>query len=134
MIVKSRSKSCIFRLTSPERARLQELQESILAGEAANQTNSIAPAPFGSTSPLKESLVLYVPEVEEIRISPVIARKGYLNVLEHKTNGWKKRWVVCNKFIKLISIFYLDVLLQSFSFYRPFADLMFSYSERKRIR
>ena len=93
LIVKSSSKSCIFRLSSPERARLQELQESMMAGEAANQT-SIAPAPLGSTSPLKESLVLYVPEVEEIRISPVIARKGYLNVLEHKTNGWKKRWVV----------------------------------------
>lgn len=39
-------------------------------------------------------LVLYVPEVEEIRISPVVSRKGYLNILEHKTNGWKKRWVV----------------------------------------
>ncbi|XP_051165598.1 kinesin-like protein unc-104 isoform X5 [Leptopilina boulardi] len=97
MIVKSSSKSCIFRLSSPERARLQELQESILSGEAANQMNNIAPAPLGSTSPLKESLVLYVPEVEEIRISPVIARKGYLNVLEHKTNGWKKRWVAVRR-------------------------------------
>ncbi|XP_043482611.1 kinesin-like protein unc-104 isoform X5 [Leptopilina heterotoma] len=97
LIVKSSSKSCIFRLSSPERARLQELQESILAGEAASQANSIAPAPLGSTSPLKESLVLYVPEVEEIRISPVIARKGYLNVLEHKTNGWKKRWVAVRR-------------------------------------
>lgn len=84
-------------LSSPERARLQELQESMLAGEAANQTNNIAPPPLGSTSPLKESLVLYVPEVEEIRISPVIARKGYLNVLEHKTNGWKKRWVAVRR-------------------------------------
>ncbi|XP_051165599.1 kinesin-like protein unc-104 isoform X6 [Leptopilina boulardi] len=84
-------------LSSPERARLQELQESILSGEAANQMNNIAPAPLGSTSPLKESLVLYVPEVEEIRISPVIARKGYLNVLEHKTNGWKKRWVAVRR-------------------------------------
>ncbi|XP_023288977.1 kinesin-like protein unc-104 isoform X14 [Orussus abietinus] len=80
-------------LSSPERARLQELQDSIMAGESASQTNTMAPAPLGSSSPLKESLVLYVPEVEEIRISPVIARKGYLNVLEHKTNGWKKRWV-----------------------------------------
>lgn len=60
----------------------------------SSQAASLAPAPLGSSSPLKESLVLYVPEVEEIRISPVIARKGYLNVLEHKTNGWKKRWVV----------------------------------------
>jgi kinesin family protein 1 len=32
--------------------------------------------------------------MEEIRISPVVARKGYLNILEQKANGWKKRWVV----------------------------------------
>lgn len=95
IIVWSKSKSCLLRLSSPERARLQELQESILASESANQTCTVAPSPLGSSSPSKENLVLYVPEVEEIRISPVIARKGYLNVLEHKTNGWKKRWVVC---------------------------------------
>ncbi|KAF7995732.1 hypothetical protein HCN44_006839 [Aphidius gifuensis] len=81
-------------LSSPERARLQELQESMMIGDTASQSNSMAPAPLGSSSPLKDTIVLYVPEVEEIRISPVIARKGYLNVLEHKTNGWKKRWVV----------------------------------------
>ncbi|XP_076760977.1 kinesin family member unc-104 isoform X10 [Xylocopa sonorina] len=97
IIVWTRSKSCILRLSSPERARLQELQESILASESANQTCTIAPAPLGSSSPSKENLVLYVPEVEEIRISPVIARKGYLNVLEHKTNGWKKRWVAVRR-------------------------------------
>ncbi|XP_046143911.1 kinesin-like protein unc-104 isoform X4 [Osmia bicornis bicornis] len=97
IIVWSRSKSCILRLSSPERARLQELQESILASESANQTCTVAPAPLGSSSPSKENLVLYVPEVEEIRISPVIARKGYLNVLEHKTNGWKKRWVAVRR-------------------------------------
>ncbi|XP_061937798.1 kinesin-like protein unc-104 isoform X24 [Apis cerana] len=84
-------------LSSPERARLQELQESILASESASQSCTIAPAPLGSSSPSKENLVLYVPEVEEIRISPVIARKGYLNVLEHKTNGWKKRWVAVRR-------------------------------------
>lgn len=42
-------------------------------------------------------LVLYVPDMEEIRISPVVARKGYLNVLEHKTHGWKKRWVMVRR-------------------------------------
>ncbi|KAK2579261.1 hypothetical protein KPH14_008221 [Odynerus spinipes] len=83
-------------LSSPERAKLQELQESILASETMGQSCT-APAPMGSSSPSKENLVLYVPEVEEIRISPVIARKGYLNVLEHKTNGWKKRWVAVRR-------------------------------------
>lgn len=48
----------------------------------------------GSRSPGDPPLILYIPEVEEIRISPVISRKGYLNILEHKTNAWKKRWVV----------------------------------------
>ncbi|CAK9828306.1 Kinesin-like protein unc-104 [Anthophora retusa] len=96
IIVWSRSKSCILRLSSPERARLQELQDTILASESANQTCTIAPQ-LGSSSPSKENLILYVPEVEEIRISPVIARKGYLNVLEHKTNGWKKRWVAVRR-------------------------------------
>lgn len=51
-----------------------------------------APAPpVQTTLPLR----LYVPELEEIRVSPVVARKGYLNVLEHGGSGWKKRWVVC---------------------------------------
>ncbi|XP_017795605.1 PREDICTED: kinesin-like protein unc-104 isoform X2 [Habropoda laboriosa] len=84
-------------LSSPERARMQELQETILASESANQSCNISPPQLGSSSPSKENLVLYVPEVEEIRISPVIARKGYLNVLEHKTNGWKKRWVAVRR-------------------------------------
>lgn len=65
--------------------------------------------------------MLYVPEVEEIRISPVVSRKGYLNILEHKTNGWKKRWVVnilsqfiiihMSKSIRKQSIFKLILLL-----------------------
>ena len=41
-----------------------------------------------------EEEALYVTEVEEIRVSPVVSRKGYLNFLEEKTNGWVKRWVV----------------------------------------
>lgn len=110
IIVRSTSKSCIFRLSSPERARLQELQESMMIGDTASQSNSMAPAPLGSSSPLKDSIVLYVPEVEEIRISPVIARKGYLNVLEHKTNGWKKRWVVSIYLFKFKQLIYVIIL------------------------
>lgn len=43
-------------------------------------------------------LRLYVPDLEEIRVSPIVARKGYLNVLEHGGSGWKKRWVVSIQF------------------------------------
>lgn len=76
-------------LCSPERAALP--------GECAPfpQISPIPPAPHDP------DLVLYVPDMEEIRISPVVARKGYLNVLEHKTHGWKKRWVVSLMFIKI---------------------------------
>ncbi|XP_034243948.1 kinesin-like protein unc-104 isoform X7 [Thrips palmi] len=51
----------------------------------------------GASSPCRDQLVLYVPEMEEIRISPVIARKGYLNILEHNTGSWKKRWVAVRR-------------------------------------
>ncbi len=47
-----------------------------------------------STPEAQEELVLYIPEMEEIRISLIVARKGFLNILEQKSNGWKKRWVV----------------------------------------
>ncbi|XP_044758313.1 kinesin-like protein unc-104 isoform X2 [Coccinella septempunctata] len=72
-------------LCSPERAALP--------GECAPfpQMSPIPPAPHDP------DLVLYVPDMEEIRISPVVARKGYLNVLEHKTHGWKKRWVTVRR-------------------------------------
>lgn len=69
-------------LCSPERVALP--------GECA----PFPPAPTSPPGPRDPELVLYVPDMEEIRISPVVARKGYLNVLEHKTHGWKKRWVV----------------------------------------
>ncbi|XP_076265727.1 kinesin family member unc-104 isoform X2 [Rhynchophorus ferrugineus] len=68
-------------LCSPERAALP--------GEYA----PFPTAPIYPPGPRDPELVLYVPDMEEIRISPVVARKGYLNVLEHKTHGWKKRWV-----------------------------------------
>jgi len=76
-------------LVSPERITRPALPEHLhLLSESVTTV--------ASTSP-DQALVLYVPEVEEIRISPVIARKGYLNVLEQKTNGWKKRWVTVRR-------------------------------------
>ena len=37
---------------------------------------------------------LFAPDVEEVRVSPVVARKGYLNFLDEKSNGWVKKYVV----------------------------------------
>ncbi|XP_049875981.1 kinesin-like protein unc-104 isoform X11 [Pectinophora gossypiella] len=40
---------------------------------------------------------LYVPECEEVRVSAAVARRGYLNVLQHGSHGWKKRWLVVRR-------------------------------------
>ena len=43
------------------------------------------------SSPSPPSLATsLLPELEEIRVSPCIAKKGYLNILEEKSKGWKK--------------------------------------------
>ncbi|UYV71414.1 unc-104 [Cordylochernes scorpioides] len=36
---------------------------------------------------------LYVPGVEEIRVSPVVSRKGYINCLDDDAKGWVKQWL-----------------------------------------
>ena len=37
---------------------------------------------------------LHVPYIEEVRVSPVVSKRGYLNFLEEKHSGWVKKWVV----------------------------------------
>ncbi|KAI1882711.1 hypothetical protein AGOR_G00237720 [Albula goreensis] len=39
----------------------------------------------------------YVPDIQEIRVSPIVSKKGYLHFLEPHTNGWVKRYVVVRR-------------------------------------
>lgn len=39
----------------------------------------------------------FIPDLEEIALSSMVTRKGYLNVLEHGCSGWKKRWIVVRR-------------------------------------
>lgn len=39
----------------------------------------------------------YIGECDEVRISPVVSRKGYLLFLEEKTASWVRRWVVVRR-------------------------------------
>lgn len=39
----------------------------------------------------------FIPDLEEIAMSSITTRKGYLNVLEHGCSGWKKRWIVVRR-------------------------------------
>ncbi len=41
--------------------------------------------------------VVIVPDVEEIRVSPIISKRGFLNILEQRTKVWKKRFVVVRR-------------------------------------
>uniref|UniRef100_A0A914Y6N0 PH domain-containing protein n=1 Tax=Panagrolaimus superbus TaxID=310955 RepID=A0A914Y6N0_9BILA len=38
-----------------------------------------------------------IPEVNEERVGVVVSRKGYMNFLEEKTQGWIKRWVIVRR-------------------------------------
>lgn len=57
-------------------------------GETGDRKLSLPLKPINLDAPL------FVPDVEEVRVSPVVSRRGYLNFLEENTNGWMKRWVV----------------------------------------
>lgn len=37
---------------------------------------------------------LLIPELEEVRISPVVSKRGYLNYMENREQKWFKRWFV----------------------------------------
>ncbi|XP_069007002.1 kinesin-like protein KIF1A isoform X11 [Embiotoca jacksoni] len=39
----------------------------------------------------------YVPDIQEIRVSPIVSKKGYIHFLEPHTNGWVKRYVVVRR-------------------------------------
>nr|XP_054590604.1 kinesin-like protein KIF1A isoform X13 [Nothobranchius furzeri] len=53
---------------------------------------SINGAPDIKTRPRK-----LVPDIQEIRVSPIVSKKGYLNFLEPNTTGWVKRYVIVRR-------------------------------------
>lgn len=40
---------------------------------------------------------VYVPELEEIRVSPIVSKKGSLYLLDEKTSKWVQRWLVVKR-------------------------------------
>ncbi|KAM9791886.1 kinesin-like protein KIF1A isoform 6-T6 [Syngnathus typhle] len=39
----------------------------------------------------------FVPDIQEIRVSPIVSKKGYLHFLEPHASGWVKRYVVVRR-------------------------------------
>ncbi|XP_078464079.1 kinesin-like protein KIF1B isoform X1 [Lampetra planeri] len=46
---------------------------------------------------LDKTIAKFVPDIEEIRASPVVSKKGYLHFLEPQTNSWLKRFVAVRR-------------------------------------
>ncbi|XP_060007633.1 kinesin-like protein KIF1A isoform X2 [Lagenorhynchus albirostris] len=56
-----------------------------------------SPSPARATEADKEPRRLLVPDIQEIRVSPIVSKKGYLHFLEPHTSGWAKRFVVVRR-------------------------------------
>ncbi|XP_068447754.1 kinesin-like protein KIF1A isoform X21 [Clinocottus analis] len=48
-------------------------------------------------SETKPRIRRFFPDIQEIRVSPIVSKKGYLHFLEPHTNGWVKRYVVVRR-------------------------------------
>ena len=86
----------LYRPLSPSEPK-KSISTDNLAAAAAGDGSRKLPAPGKG----EEEENLYIPEVEEMRVSPVVSRKGYLNFMEEKTKGWVKRWVVSSVSLKI---------------------------------
>ncbi|KAL1234163.1 Kinesin-like protein [Trichinella pseudospiralis] len=74
--VKSRSSSDLKHLLSPE--EIDKLKKSL----SFNKLSAVG---------------FYIAEVFEKRVGVVVSKKGYMNFLEEKARGWRKRWVVVRR-------------------------------------
>ncbi|KRZ73650.1 Kinesin-like protein, partial [Trichinella papuae] len=74
--VKSRSSSDLKHLLSPE--EIDKLKKSL----SFNKLSTVG---------------FYIAEVFEKRVGVVVSKKGYMNFLEEKARGWRKRWVVVRR-------------------------------------
>uniref|UniRef100_A0A8C7PX18 plus-end-directed kinesin ATPase n=1 Tax=Oncorhynchus mykiss TaxID=8022 RepID=A0A8C7PX18_ONCMY len=58
----------------------------------------MSPGPSGVAAPeVKPRERRFVPDIQEIRVSPIVSKKGYLHFLEPHSNGWVKRYVVVRR-------------------------------------
>ncbi|KAJ8277076.1 hypothetical protein GJAV_G00071230 [Gymnothorax javanicus] len=60
------------------------------------QEDDMKKSPSGSLKP-STRVCIFVPDIQEIRVSPIVSKKGFLHFLEPHTNGWVKRFVVVRR-------------------------------------
>ncbi|KAM4575629.1 kinesin-like protein KIF1A isoform 2-T2 [Fundulus diaphanus] len=61
------------------------------------QQDALDKKPMNGGSDVKPRIRKYMPEIQEIRVSPIVSKKGYIHFLEPHTNGWVKRYVVVRR-------------------------------------
>lgn len=59
----------------------------------------VGPLQVGRAGGIKDK---YVAEIFEIRLNPIVSKRGYLNFLEEKSIGWTKKYVVVRRPFALI--------------------------------
>ncbi|XP_038605629.1 kinesin-like protein KIF1A isoform X15 [Tachyglossus aculeatus] len=79
-------------LRTPQLCSRPTSPEPVLEGEQKK-----SPSPTRGAEEEKEPQRLLVPDIQEIRVSPIVSKKGYLHFLEPHTNGWVKRYVVVRR-------------------------------------
>ncbi|XP_067369441.1 kinesin-like protein KIF1A isoform X1 [Channa argus] len=61
------------------------------------QQDAMAKKSVNGASDAKPRIRKFVPDIQEIRVSPIVSKKGYIHFLEPHTNGWVKRYVVVRR-------------------------------------
>uniref|UniRef100_A0A7N8X7Y3 plus-end-directed kinesin ATPase n=1 Tax=Mastacembelus armatus TaxID=205130 RepID=A0A7N8X7Y3_9TELE len=81
-----------------ELEKLSLLQEVGLHTEPSSGASTPDLDPY---SPVDKKKALrgctFVPDIQEIRVSPIVSKKGYLHFLEPHASGWVKRYVVVRR-------------------------------------
>ncbi|XP_051990116.1 kinesin-like protein KIF1A isoform X5 [Xyrauchen texanus] len=79
---------------------------SLVDGHYGNTDFRGAEANSGASSPdldpfspveRKPRSCTFIPNIQEIRVSPIVSKKGYLHFLEPHTNGWVRRYIVVRR-------------------------------------
>ncbi|XP_065812167.1 kinesin-like protein KIF1A isoform X8 [Labrus bergylta] len=61
------------------------------------QQDQEAKKSVNGASDTKPRIRRFFPDIQEIRVSPIVSKKGYIHFLEPHTNGWVKRYVVVRR-------------------------------------
>ncbi|XP_074524159.1 kinesin-like protein KIF1A isoform X14 [Halichoeres trimaculatus] len=81
--------SAELRPPAPRSHAVSPTSEKQQEGEAKKSVNGASDA--------KPRIRRFVPDIQEIRVSPIVSKKGYIHFLEPHTNGWVKRYVVVRR-------------------------------------